>query len=56
MKTTRRVPMGPTTLWSVAASTATAKAMNANSGHSSQKLFPTLGYAPRNRSDDQVDH
>ena len=35
--------MGPMRVCNVAATSATAKAMNANSGHSTQKLLPMSG-------------
>ena len=37
------VPMLPIRLCNVAASSATAQQMSANSGHSFQKLLPTFG-------------
>ena len=39
--TVSSVPSGPNSLWNVAASNATAKQINVNSGQSVQKLVPT---------------
>jgi hypothetical protein len=47
MMTVNSVPSGPIRLCRVAASSATAKQISANSGQSFQKLLPTSGYAPR---------